>query len=96
MALKMKGEVCRCFMLSGLGYPHLILDLCEAGLCNLLDSDSLFFWLIHSSKFSHPPAGLISLYLFADRDNHRMGYGREDLTFSGLYVVGIPRQLSSL
>lgn len=48
MAFKMKGEVCRCFMLSGFEYLHLMLDLCEAGLCNPLDADSLFFWLIHS------------------------------------------------
>lgn len=95
MAFKMKGAVCRCFMLSGLGYPRLILNLCEAALCIPLDADSLFFWLSHSSNFSHPPAGHMSLYLFADQDNHRTGDEREDLTFSGLYVVGIPQQLSN-
>jgi hypothetical protein len=47
------------------------------------------------ANFSHPLAGLISLCLFADWDNHRMGDGTEDLTFSGLYVVGIPQQLTS-
>lgn len=50
MAFKMIGEACRCFIISGLslGYPRLILNLCEAGLCIPLDTDSLFFWLIHS------------------------------------------------
>lgn len=64
MAFKMKGEVCRFFMLSGfgIGYPRLILNLCEAGLCIPLMPIHYFSGLFILANFSHPSTHLQALY----------------------------------
>jgi hypothetical protein len=64
----------------------------EAGLCIFfIEADSLFSGSFIVVDFYDPSsAGLLSLYRFADRDNHRTDDGVEDFIFSGLHASGFP------
>lgn len=64
----------------------------EAGLCIFfIEADSLYSGSFIVVDFYDPSsAGLLSLYRFADRDNHRTDDGVEDFIFSGLHASGFP------
>ena len=64
----------------------------EAGLCIFfIEADSLYSGSFIVVDFYDPSsAGLLSLYRFADRDNHRTDDGVEDFILSGLHASGFP------
>lgn len=84
MALAMIGEYCSfSSTLPCLEQLLPLLYLLEAGLCIFfIEADSLFSGSFIVVDFYDPSsAGLLSLYRFADRDNHRTDDGVEDLFF---------------